>query len=98
VKPNFWTLLDFGKHEEPAKPPTMCGIYLSGRDYFLCSYNNQEIRGVKVVTVSQELYDRYVKAETDWLRVQRELEALPKSLRPRRRSTRKAKEPEASTG
>jgi hypothetical protein len=68
-----------------------CGIYLSGRDWFLCSPINEQIRGVKIVTVPKELYDRYVKAETEWLRVQGLLGSYPQSLQPRRRSTRKAK-------
>jgi hypothetical protein len=85
-----WLQRIFGKHDEP-KPPVTCGIYLSGRDWFLCEPNNEAIRGVKIVTVSQELCERYSKAETDWLQVQGELAVLPKSLQPRKRSVRRAK-------
>jgi hypothetical protein len=89
-----WLRRIFGKHEEPAKPPVTSGIYLSGRNWFLCRPDNEEIRGVKIVTVPRELYDRYLAAEYEWLYVQGRLEVLPKSLQPRKRSTRKAKEPE----
>jgi hypothetical protein len=95
-----WLARIFGKHEEPSpfsseKPAlVMSGIYLSGRNWFLCRPDNEEIRGVKIVTVPRELYNRYVGAEIAWLGVQGELASLPKSLQPRRRSTRKAKEPE----
>jgi hypothetical protein len=74
---------------EPASPekPALvtCGIYLSGRDYFLCAPGNEAIRGVKIVTVPRELYERYLAAEKGWLAVQGELVSLPKSLRPRKR-------------
>jgi hypothetical protein len=84
-----WLWRIFGKYEEPPKPPVMCGIYLSGRDYFLCSPTNEEIRGVKIVTIPEELYWQYKAAEELWLKVQGQLDALPKSLRPRRKRAAK---------
>jgi hypothetical protein len=83
---------------EPASPenPALvtCGIYKHGKNLLLVN-SASYVRGMKIVTISPELYQRFELALYEWIEVQDELAALPKSLRPRRRSTRKAKvEPE----
>jgi hypothetical protein len=71
-----------------------CGIYKHGKNLLLVN-SASYVRGMKIVTISPELYQRFELALYEWIEVQDELAALPKSLRPRRRSTRKAKvEPE----
>lgn len=49
---------------------------------------------VKLVTLPSSVVLRYAKVFEQWDAVQRELEAAPKSLRPRRKSARKVKIPE----
>jgi hypothetical protein len=91
-----WFSRIFGKRPdtEPASPekPALItsGILQTPMGLVLCSVETP-IRGVKIVTVPKEFYARYIAAEKEWDAVQGELAALPKTLRPRRRSTRKAR-------
>jgi hypothetical protein len=85
----------FRKHEEP-KPTALVqlGIHRYGKNLFLCD-PDRPYRGLKLVTVTEEFRDRYFEAESRWADVQGVLSRIPATLRPRRKSTRKAKvEPE----
>jgi hypothetical protein len=87
MNPN-WLQRIFGKYEEPAKPPVMCGIYRSGNNLILADPDST-MRGVKIVTVPHEFRERYYRAAVEWRAMQVELAALPRTLRPRRKRAAK---------
>jgi hypothetical protein len=97
-----WLTRIFSKQPTPEQRPVTntpalvtCGIYKDGKNLFLTGPQaNMPGLTIKLVTISPELHGRYLYAVQEWCAVQDELQNLPTSLRPRRRSTRKAKEPE----
>jgi hypothetical protein len=74
-----------------------CGVKEQWGALFLCDVD-ADLRGVKIITIPAVLHGKYLAAAKLWTVVQGELEEYPRTLRPRRRSTRKAKEPEGVAG
>src|SRR5688572_25715751 len=108
--PNWLSWLRPAPASEPAKnnderfawdanDSTQLGIVKNGSNLEICLPQSRK-RGVKLVTVNGEFMNRYNRAYKEWTAVQLQLAALPKSLRPRKRSVRgsttqeKANEPQ----
>jgi hypothetical protein len=64
-----------------------CGIVWGRVGWALCEPET-DLRGVKIVTIPADLEARYIAAGEEWASVQEELQALPKSLRPRKRKAK----------